>query len=71
MRCQLKILRHKSMFLERWMDGWMDVKAVLRIGYSNKKSAINKNTLQMNSKCIAQREVIICVEEKGMLLITS
>jgi hypothetical protein len=25
------------MFLDGWVDGWMEVKAVLRIAYSNQK----------------------------------
>jgi hypothetical protein len=29
------------MVLDGWMDGWMEVKALLRIAYSNKKSANN------------------------------
>jgi hypothetical protein len=35
------------MFLGGWMDGWvggwMEVKAVLRIAYSNKQSKMNTN----------------------------
>jgi hypothetical protein len=29
--------KFSKVFLDRWMDGWIDVKAVLRIAYSNKK----------------------------------
>jgi hypothetical protein len=39
------------MFLDGWMNEWMDVKAVLRIAYSNQKS------YQLRHNCLVGRDV--------------
>ena len=35
---QVLKVRSKTVFLDGWIDGWVAVKAVLRIAYSNQKS---------------------------------
>jgi hypothetical protein len=36
--------------MDGWMDGWVGVKAVLRIAYSNQKSFIGNPCIKMHIK---------------------
>ena len=35
----------KNVFLDGWIDGWVEVKAVLRIAYSNQNQKLDLNYL--------------------------